>query len=536
MLFFFLCSLAAGSWVARRSVDRAGPMRRFALSQLGLALYLAAFFTVLGRFSWLPGLRHLIGASSLISFHPAPELAAGRLSLPAIYSLLDVGLWALLFFALPAFLMGFGFPHLLRAAASRVAHLGRAVGVLYLANILGSTAGSLAVGFVLLHHAGSEWTLRVLVLLACATALLALRLGAADGPAPGWSLAAAALAAASLLLMPPRTAVLTAVHYADSPVVEFAVAEDRSGVVALRRQRQRISFAEEQRVLGARRLLIDGAAHGRFAADAVETDPHVSLALAAHPAPRRVLSIGLGDGKMAAAAMAAPEVEELLVVELSGSLRELLGQTAQGRWLLRSRKLRLVQDDGRRWLLAHPEARFDMILLWPLHAAHAYSGNLFSREFFDILAGHLEDRGLVYLRTADQYSTARTLATVFPHLVRIDGSGYVAGRAPFRFDPERARLDAGAIARRLRSDRRLILEQTRAAPLNRDFRPNAEYYLTYPWAGVLTTWGERTGTYGLEDEARFRAWVGDGSERGRPAPPADVAAQEPAAQAKAGSG
>jgi hypothetical protein len=38
-------------------------------------------FFLLGYFSWLPGLRQLLGATALATFHPAPELLSGQLSL-----------------------------------------------------------------------------------------------------------------------------------------------------------------------------------------------------------------------------------------------------------------------------------------------------------------------------------------------------------------------------------------------------------------------------------------------------------------------
>lgn len=519
LLFVFLCGIAGGAWAARRHADRPAPLRRFALAQLALAAYLVVLFTLLGRFSWLPGLRHLIAASSLISFHPAPELAAGQLDLPALYSLLDIMLWATAFFGPPALLMGYGLPQLMRAATASVARLGRSVGWLYLANILGSTAGALLVGFVTLHYLGSERTLVGVALAACLTAAAALGPPAGGRrPAYAWRLAAAGLMVVAWLALPAPGRLLAALQYGDAPAVELIGAEDRSGVVALRRQSAVVTFAEEARLVGVRRLLIDGAGHGQFESDEVELDWNVQLALTAHPAPRRVLAIGLGDGKMAATVLSVPEVEELVVVELNAALRRLLAATPQGRWLEASGKLRVIHDDGRRWVQANPGERFDLVLLWPLHAAHAYSGNLYSLEFLELLAARLADGGLLYLRTADSYSTARTLATVFPHLVRIQKDRYVASLRPIRFVPGRHGVDREQLAGRLQADRRLILERTAGAPLNRDLRPNAEYYLTYPWAGVLTTWGRRVGEYGGDDPKRFDRWIAGGED-----PPADAA-------------
>ena len=94
-----------------------------------------------------------------------------------------------------------------------------------------------------------------------------------------------------------------------------------------------------------------------------------------------------------------------------------------------------VVDDGRRWLLAHPQENFDVIMMFPLHAAHAFSGALHSVEFFHILTAHLEDAGIVLLRTVDMFSTAKTIATVFPHVIRLEGNAYISGLNPVRLDP-----------------------------------------------------------------------------------------------------
>jgi hypothetical protein len=177
--------------------------------------------------------------------------------------------------------------------------------------------------------------------------------------------------------------------------------------------------------------------------------------------------------------------------------------------LFTSDKLRLIVDDGRRWLLANPDERFDVILMWPLHAAHASSGNLYSQEFFDVVRAHLADDGLLFTRTVDMYSTARTIATVFEHVVRIDDSTYVASPAKFTFQPQRANLPRGEIISRLEANRETILREAAGAPLNRDFRPNSEYYFTYPYAAALRTWGPAAEGY----RAREVSWIENMIER-----------------------
>jgi hypothetical protein len=192
---------------------------------------------------------------------------------------------------------------------------------------------------------------------------------------------------------------------------------------------------------------------------------------------------------MCASAIASPDVAELVVVELNGVLGDILKHTRQGSALFESNKLRLVVDDGRRWLLANPDKKFDVILMWPLHAAHAYSGNLYSSEFFHLVRSHLSKGGLLFAGSVDMYSTARTLATVFENVVRVDGSTYIASDEKLVFHPTRVALTADETLGRLEANRETILRETGLAPLNRDSRPNSEYYFTYPYAISLQTWG-----------------------------------------------
>jgi spermidine synthase len=188
---------------------------------------------------------------------------------------------------------------------------------------------------------------------------------------------------------------------------------------------------------------------------------------------------------MAATAALWPEVEELVVVELNSALGRVMRDTAAGKSVLLSPKVRYIIDDGRRWLLAHPEEKFDVILMFPLHAAHAYSGNLYSFEFLEIVSKQLSDHGILFLRTVDFYSTAKTLATVFPHVLRLDASLYMAGRSAFRIREERLPTTAALTVQRIAADQDDILKYASDAPVNTDLSPNSEYYITYPFVSAL---------------------------------------------------
>ncbi|MBK8915657.1 MAG: fused MFS/spermidine synthase [Phycisphaerales bacterium] len=496
LLFFYLLGLGAGSLAAQRSIDKPGAATRFAWAQIGIGVYSLILFCVIGYLSWLPGLRHALVASTLLSFHPAPELVAGRVNAVTLYSAFDLIGWNMLILFVPTFLMGYGFPNLIRAGSRSVQQLGNSLGGIYFANIVGSAVGSLAVGFVGVEFLGTEHTLRVLIVAAIAVGAITLWRAAPDRVrAMGISLprrtaagGALALMCVAALVFPGATRILRAIHAADQPGVEFTVHEDRTGVVALRMQTRQIAFGQEDRIINRWRLLIDGASHGSLDHGLDEAGSEVELvaALAAVESPRRVLCIGLGDGMICNAAVADERVEEVVIVELNSGLKDMLCRTEQGRAIFDSGKVRFVVDDGRRWLLANPAEAFDVITMFPLHAAHAGSGTLYSAEFARLLHQRLTPGGLLYSRTQDLYCSARTLAVEFPHVLRVDRSVYLASDREFTFDADR--LPAGfEIAARVTADRDLILHSTAGARINGDLRPNSEYYLTYPYARYLAT-------------------------------------------------
>ena len=64
---------------------------------------------------------------------------------------------------------------------------------------------------------------------------------------------------------------------------------------------------------------------------------------------------------------------------------------------------------------------------------------------------------MLFLRTVDLYSTAKTLATVFPHVLRVDSSVYMAGFREFQLDESRLPSPAAETVPHITADRDVIL-------------------------------------------------------------------------------
>src|SRR5262249_33715267 len=170
----------------------------------------------------------------------------------------------------PAFLTGLVFP-LLFSEARALGQTGRALGRLTAVNTVGSIAGSLAAGFVLLPAIGLWWSVAAISLVYSAAAV-ALR-------APRARTAGAAAALAAIL----AAILLGSQRLRPGETVEWK-AESRAGLIAVVRSGGDLSLrADNFYELGSSRY-----------ADREVRQGLIPLLL--HPAPKRVLYVGLATG------------------------------------------------------------------------------------------------------------------------------------------------------------------------------------------------------------------------------------------------
>jgi spermidine synthase len=87
--------------------------------------------------------------------------------------------------------------------------------------------------------------------------------------------------------------------------------------------------------------------------------------------------------------------------------------------LLRNPKVHIIIDDGRRWLVANPNRRFDFILMNTTFNWRANTTNLLSTEFMDLLRTHMKQGGIAYYNTT---SSRDVLATGQPRFLMYSAS------------------------------------------------------------------------------------------------------------------
>jgi predicted membrane-bound spermidine synthase len=311
-----------------------------------------------------------------------------------------------------AFSLGVIFPLLAHFAIAPDKNSGRRVGLLYGANILGSTFGSLLTGFVLSDFFGARALAVFLSMLTFAIASFFFWESPRSAKRLRTYFVSAFLVAAILIAFQGSlTAGLMESLLYKSEVNHALpltnVVENRDGIIAV---------STDGTVYGG------GAYDGRFNTNPIyDTNGIIrpfGLSLY-HPRLDKVLMIGLSSGSWAQVIANNPDVAHLTIVEINPGYISLIQQRPEVASLLKNHKVRIIFDDGRRWLKQHPESLFDAIVANTTYHFRSNASNVLSVEFNSLIRAHLKSGGIYLFNTTDSKRVARTGCESFRHGYRV---------------------------------------------------------------------------------------------------------------------
>lgn len=441
MLATFLVGLALGAHLAARMLGRwrAG-LALFGFLELAVAVLVVLLLPLFGR---LPEAVLLVLRRTGVSY-------ASVLSTQAL-----LGFAVMI---VPTLLVGATFPAVVAALARQLARLGRDVGAIYGANTVGTIAGSVATGFVLIRAIGIERAV-----LAAAAANLAAGLAVVlAAPEAGRRARAAALALAGAF----AAAAVVTPHWdpklMTTGVGVYAGTFVGGGSKALR------AFAEARELLfydeginttvavvrepGATTLSVNGKVDASNDTDMASQLLAGHLGPLLHPGARRALVVGLASG-VTAGAVAQHPLEVIDVAELEPAM------VPASRFFLRENRdaladprVRVIEGDGRS-ILATATRPYDLVVSEPSNPWIAGVASLFTLDFYRTVRERLAPDGVVVqwlqnysISTRDMRMVVRTMQEVFPHL-----SIWAASPDDLMLvaTPEALRLDFREIDRRL---------------------------------------------------------------------------------------
>jgi len=342
------------------------------------------------------------------------------------------------FVFIAAALLGSAFPLLSHAAIDPARNSGKSISLIYMCNIVGSTLGSFLVGFVLLDHWSTQATSLLLLGLGFLAASVLAVLSGPQWPKRIFVAGGVACVALALGSGPLYSGIyerlLFKINFNNS--MKFSdVAENRSGVIAVYP-----SIADYGYLIPV--VFSGGAYDGQIKIDMMHDSNLLFRAFAIsgmHPNPRRVLVIGLATGAWTQVLVNDPRVEDVTVVEINPGFLSLIRKYPVVESLLRNPKIHIVTDDGRRWLLGHPDRRFDFILMNTTWNYRANVSNLLSTEFMGQMREHLNPGGIAYYNTTFSGEALATGATAFPYALRVH-SFVAVSDSPITLDKNRWRI------------------------------------------------------------------------------------------------
>jgi hypothetical protein len=410
VLGVYLFGLGVGTLAGVEGAGRVRkPLHAFLSLQCLLAVYTATAVILLARAPVIGELPSWLYAY----WGEYGQFVPGRDPDPSALTRLYVAL-PLALFGIPTALMGLSFVVLQRAVQDDPATSGRKVGVLQAANIGGCVLGSLGVGMFSLSRLGTSGTLRLIILGAVLFAAVGVR---RFGARSVFGLLGASLLVLAAALPRGETLWRRLHGIRGGPVVH---GEDATGLVFLSPDVRGPFW----------RISVNGRGASSLPFGWVHSELGAVPALV-HPEPRDVAIVGLGSGDTAWAASCRKETRRTTVFEIMGSQPPLLERMASVEpWpdlhaFLADPRIAIRVMDARRAMDREP-ARYDLIEADPIEPYNAYSGNVYSLEFFRRCATRLASGGLM-CSWAPSPRIRATFLAVFPHVVEFRGGDFLVG-------------------------------------------------------------------------------------------------------------
>lgn len=343
------------------------------------------------------------------------------------------------------------------------AQQGRRFARVYTANVAGAALGPLVTGYLLL-----DWVSLQTAFLALAALQLVCWAGLTAACRPR------ALRGRGLVVPLVATACIAAAWLVDPHALLQPLGPDGRRALAIHENRQGIItvFADapdDHSIYGG------NVYDGRTNLDPQRNTNGLQrpiLATVMHPQPRRVLMVGLSIGSWLAVVRGFPGIESIDVVEINpGYVSAMQAYPAQLA-ALRDPRVHLVVDDGRRWLRANPQRRYDVVIMNTSLHWRANATMLLSREQLELLRSHMAPGAILAYNATSSPDAFYTATRVFAHAYRYSNFIYAAD---FDFRSRKDEPRAAAVLREL---------QLGGAPLFTSSSPSIRQFLDAPFVSI----------------------------------------------------
>ncbi|HEY0109051.1 MAG TPA: fused MFS/spermidine synthase [Fibrella sp.] len=341
------------------------------------------------------------------------------------YSVYIYGVVPLFLLFVPTFLMGLSFSLSQSLIQTAYSEVGRRVGWLQFVNIAGSALGAWVITWIGFPILGTAVLLKSIAALGVVyLALLFMR--------RYWSLLPTLLGATILglavLVIPANDRFWQLINGVSS-AGQFLFHENESAVSV-------IKLTPDQK---SGLVFVNGLGQSGmpYHHDQVHTLLG-ALPVMIHPNPERVAVIGLGSAGTVNGIAGRAETRRIDCFEIASNQALVLGQYADRAGdtavsaVLNDPRVHLIFRDGR-YAIRNQAVRYDVIEADALRPSSAYSGNIYSREYFQLIRSRLKTNGIA-VTWCPTVRVLNTFRLVFPYVAYCDKLVLIGSNQPIQLD------------------------------------------------------------------------------------------------------
>lgn len=310
---------------------------------------------------------------------------------------------------IPTIIMGITFPLIQKITNNSFDSLGRKIGWLMFANILGNILGAVGTSFFLFETIGTAGALKL-----CAFLSIFFIGYLFKENFKRLSLLCLSLSLIFTFVFFNNNQLWSKLQATPSELLVYI--ENASGISSLKLNEKK----GEHAVVFSNNL-------GQSWLPYTAGDVHFLLGAAPafiHPNPKKIAIIGLGSGSTLFGAACRPTIDKIVCFEIMKGQKELLVKYSENGYLpvkelISNKKIQFVEKDGRYELYKSSE-KYDIIEADALRPISAYSGNLYSIEYFQLLKSKL-NKGGIAVTWAPTKRIFNSFCLTFPYVTEIQG-------------------------------------------------------------------------------------------------------------------
>lgn len=298
---------------------------------------------------------------------------------------------------------------------------GKSISNIYFANVLGSAIAPLLVGFVLLDYFSTQTVYLFVVALSLLVVIFAVTNNKIKYFAGG-----AIFSSFLVILLSSEKIIHNIIDRSpEMHLTEFY--ENRHGLVQVYKTPE-----GDEKVFGNN--VYDGGFNVSLLHDTNIIERAYLMPVIA-PKAKKILVIGLSSGSWAHLLQADPDLEEITIVELNQAYLKFAQKHKAFKSLLEDKRVKIVIDDGRRFLNRNPELKFDYIVMNTSWHYRAYVSSLLSQDFFNLAKEHLNKTGFIFVNTTDSIDVFYTAFKTFPYSYKFHNMA-LGALGPVNFDKD----------------------------------------------------------------------------------------------------